>query len=116
MQQGLYEIRYCQWRRIVAHTLQDWIGTCLLFQGLFCAECNVFNVRQLQAKSKVASEIIRDLPFADDCALLTHTHTLQKAQQLLELFALAASCFGLIVSVKQIEVLFQPCCHTHHLL
>jgi len=46
----------------------------------FCAEDNVFNVKRYRPSQ---SEVICELLFADDCALLAYT--LQEAQQLLEL-------------------------------
>ena len=33
----------------------------------------LFNLRRLQAKTKVMEALIHDLLFADDCELLTHT-------------------------------------------
>ena len=51
--------------------------------------------------------VIRDLLFADDCALMAHTQ--QDAQQLINCFATAAHRFGSSVSLKKTEVLHQSC-------
>lgn len=71
----------------------------------FRTDGNPFNLRRLQARTKVHTPIIRDLVYADDCALLAHT--LHDAQDLLDKFVAATRCFGLTISVKKTEVLVQ---------
>ena len=73
----------------------------------FRTDGNIFNLRRLQAKTKVHTTVIRDLLFADDCALMAHTQ--QDAQQLIDRFATAAHRFGLSVNLKKTEVLHQSC-------
>ena len=71
----------------------------------FRTDRNLFDLRKLQAKSKVTLSIIRDLLFADDCALAAHN--LQEAQILLNRFASASRRFGLSISLKKTEVMYQ---------
>lgn len=73
----------------------------------FRTDGNIFNLRRFQAKTKVHRATIRDLLFADDCALMAHTLT--GLQELMNRFAIAASRFGLTVSIKKTEVMYQAC-------
>ena len=66
----------------------------------------VFNLRRLQAKTKVTQILARELLFADDCALVAHSH--QHIQKLVDCFATAAKRFGLTISLKKTEVILQP--------
>ena len=50
--------------------------------------------------------MFRDLLFADDTALVAHTES--TLQRLTSCFAEAAQLFGLVVSLKKTEVLYQP--------
>jgi len=56
---------------------------------------------------------IRELLFADDCALAAHT--IQEAQHLLDLFVAATCRIGLSISLKQTEIMFQPQPHSSYL-
>jgi hypothetical protein len=67
---------------------------------------NLFDLRKLQAKTKVKHTVLRDFLFADDCGLAATT--LQAAQQLMDKFSEAAIRFGLTVSLKKTEVMHQP--------
>ena len=66
----------------------------------------LFNLRRLQAKSKVQATTVRDLLFADDCAL--YATELQEMQASMDKFATACSDFGLTISSKKTEVMHQP--------
>ena len=67
---------------------------------------NIFNLRRLQAHTKTQEQLIRDLLFADDTALVAHTE--RALQRLTSCFAEAAQLFGLEISLKKTEVLHQP--------
>ena len=66
----------------------------------------LFNLRRLQAKTKVQSVTIRDFLFADDCAL--NASTVEDMQKSVDKFSSACSNFGLTISTKKTEVLHQP--------
>jgi len=59
----------------------------------FRTDHNLFNLRKFQSQTKTTFTIIRELLFADDCALAAHT--LQEAQMLLDRFIAASRCLGL---------------------
>ena len=65
----------------------------------------IFNLRRLQAKTKVIDLLARDLLYADDCALVAHT--LEDAQSIVDCFARAATRFGLSINIKKTEVIQQ---------
>ena len=56
---------------------------------------NVFSVRRLNSKTRTSKVLIRDLVFADDCSLITHS-------------VRSARRFGLTISLKKTEVIYQP--------
>ena len=66
----------------------------------------LFNLRRLKAKTKVMSEIIKDFLFADDCALNAGSE--EDMQDSVDKFSTACSHFGLTISIKKTEVLYQP--------
>ena len=67
---------------------------------------SIFNLRRLQAKTKVMTDTINDLLFADDCALNAATET--SMQQTVDKFSDACNNFGLTISTKKTEVMHQP--------
>ena len=66
----------------------------------------LFNLRPLQAVTKVKRTVIRDFLFADDCALNAGDE--QEMQLQLDRLSLACDNFGLNISTKKTEVMFLP--------
>ncbi len=66
-------------------------------------EGGIFNLARLRVKTKVREQLICDLLFADDCGLFAHCEA--ALQQLMDLFAKAATNFGLTVSAAKTEVM-----------
>ena len=66
----------------------------------------LFNPRRLKARTKVSYVLIRELLYADDCALACLSE--EEAQRLMDCFARSAVRFGLAISIKKTEVLLQP--------
>ncbi|CAH1266354.1 Hypp3340 [Branchiostoma lanceolatum] len=71
----------------------------------FRTDGSIFNLRRLLARTKTLEELILDLLFADDCALLAHTE--EALQTVVNHFAEACKAFGLTISLKKTEVMYQ---------
>lgn len=65
----------------------------------------LFNLSRLRAVTKVQLKCIRDLLFADDAAITTHSA--QDLQRLMTRFSDACRDFGLTISLKKTEVMAQ---------
>ena len=65
----------------------------------------LFNLARLRAKTKVREVLIRDMLFADDAAVATHTQ--RELQSLMDRFSQACKDFGLTISLKKTNVLGQ---------
>ena len=65
----------------------------------------LFNLARLGAKTKVRVTLIRDMLFADDAAVTSHTE--QQLQCLMDRFSQACKDFGLTISLKKTNVLGQ---------
>ena len=80
-------------------------------QGLhikYRTDGGIFNLRRLQAKTKVIDLLARDLLYADDCELdLLVAHTLEDAHSIVDCFARAATRFGFYINIKKTEVIQQ---------
>ena len=63
------------------------------------------NIARLRAKTKVRKDLIRDMMFADDAAVATHTQ--EELQSLMDCFSQACKDFGLTISLKKTNVLGQ---------
>ena len=72
----------------------------------FRTDGNVFNLRRLNSKTITSKVLIRDLLFADDCALLAHM--VDDIQAITNAFARSARRFRLTISLKKTEVIYQP--------
>ena len=66
----------------------------------------LFNLRRLQAKTKIHVDKLRDFLFADDCAL--NAGSAEDMHYSMDLFSNACSNFGLTISTKKTEVMYQP--------
>ena len=66
----------------------------------------VFNLRRFLARTKITEFLIRDLLYADDCAL--SAHSLEDIQAIVDRFSDAAKKFGLTISIKKTELMYQP--------
>ena len=66
----------------------------------------VFNLRRLKANTKVKIATLRELLFADDCALNSNTEA--EMQQYVNHFYRACDNFSFTISTKKTEVMHQP--------
>ena len=63
----------------------------------------LFNLARLRANTKVREVLIRDMLFADEAAVVAHTH--DELQSLIDCFSQACKDFGLTISLKKTNVL-----------
>ena len=66
----------------------------------------LFNLRRLQARTKVNQSVVNSLLFADDCAL--NTNDRGEMQELMDNFSSSCDNFGLTINTKKTEILYQP--------
>ena len=64
----------------------------------YCTDGFVFNLRRLQVKAKVKTDIINEFLFADDCAL--NTITKASIQNIVDKSSVSYNNFGLTISTK----------------
>ena len=69
------------------------------------SDSRLFNLAQLKAKTKVHETTIRDMLFADDAAVTSHTE--KELQCLVDRFYQACKDFGLTISLKKTDALSQ---------
>ena len=72
----------------------------------FRTDGSLFNLRRLLARTKTIEELITELLFADDCALLAHTE--EARQHSVNRFSDAAENLDPTISLKKTEVWYQP--------
>ena len=70
---------------------------------------NLFKLSRLKAKSKVKKALVHDMLFADDCALNACSE--HEMQHSMDHFSSACDAFGLTISIKKTEVMYQPAPH-----
>ena len=70
----------------------------------------LFNIRRFTAKPKLTTELICDLLFADDCALVAQSP--EELQRSINSFSEACKDFGLTISKKKTEIVHQQVPHT----
>ena len=66
----------------------------------------LFNLARLKAKTKTSKELVRELLFADDTALVAHEHA--HIQCMVDLFSETAGKIGLQINISKTEVIYQP--------
>ena len=69
------------------------------------ADCKLFNLARLRAKTKVRHVVIREMLLADDAALVTHT--IKDLQQLMDSLYHGCKEFGLTICIKKTKVMGQ---------
>ncbi|XP_056669384.1 uncharacterized protein LOC130456524 [Monodelphis domestica] len=67
---------------------------------------SLFDLRCLTAKTKTTERLILEALFADNCALMAHQEN--HLQTIVDRFSTATKLFGLTISLRKTEVLFQP--------
>ncbi len=77
---------------------------CILIR--FRKDGRIFNLNDLKSNRYTVHELINELLYADDCALLSHTEA--GLQRSANLFADECKNFGLTISIKKTEVMYQP--------
>ena len=65
----------------------------------------LFNLARLRPNTKLRKDLIRDMLFADDAAVATHTQ--EELLSLMDCFSQACKDFGLTISLKKTNVLGQ---------
>ena len=66
----------------------------------------LFNIRRFTAKTKTAIAMVCELLFADDCALVAES--MSALQEVVDSFSNACKAFGLTISLKKTEIVYQP--------
>ena len=81
-----------------------------LNEGVFLrtrSDGRLYNLARLKAKTKVRLAMIRDLLFADDAGIVTHSA--EKLQFLMNRLAVACKDFGLVISLPKTKILSAGC-------
>ena len=70
----------------------------------------VFNLKRLQSKTMVSSALFRELLYADDADLVTHSP--EEMQIVMDRFSDACTKFGLTISIEKTKIMFTPAAGT----
>ena len=88
---------------VLTHAVCDLkTGICIRYR----LDGSLVDLRRLRAQTKSVERLIVEALFADDCALLAHSEA--DLQAIVNKFAEATHLFGLTISIKKTEVLYQP--------
>ena len=66
----------------------------------------LFNLAGLKSCAKTRAACIRELPFTNDSAFVSHSQ--EELQSILDRFSKSAAAFGLTINIKKTEVMYQP--------
>ena len=81
------------------------MACCQNIHSIQQSDDRLFNLARLRTKTKVRRVLTRDMLFADEAAVATHTQG--ELQSLLDCLSHDSKDFGLIVSLKKTDVLRQ---------
>ena len=72
----------------------------------FRRDGDIFDIKRLHDLAHTSEELITELLYADDCALVSHSE--EGLQAMANALSTATKMFGLTISLKKTEVMFQP--------
>ena len=81
-------------------------GRCFGVPISFRTTGGLFNIRRFTFPTKTSLQLVCDLLFADDCALVSQSA--EELQEVVNCFAEACTDFGLTISTKKTEIVYQP--------
>ena len=66
----------------------------------------IYKTQRLRSITKISKALVRDLLYADDCAIVAHSE--KDLQDMATALSNATKRYGLTISIKKTEVLYQP--------
>ena len=66
----------------------------------------VYKTQRLKSITKISKALVRDLLYADDCAIVAYSE--KDLQEMANALSAATKRYGLTISIKKTEVLYQP--------
>ena len=66
----------------------------------------IYKTQRLKSITKISKALVRDLLYADDCAIVAHSE--KDLQEMANALSAATKRYGLTISIKKTEVLYQP--------